>query len=109
MERGVEFRHHLGCRALLRAVDGARSARPRQRVGDVASNLDLRRLPVGVHAPHVDPRQTLQGQPAGGQLEPGFIEQVVAERLRHAATTVVGRTATDADDEVTRASVVRVL
>ena len=59
MERGVEFRHHFRRRALLRAVDGARATRPGQRVGDIAGDLDLRLLPVGVDAAHVDPRQTL--------------------------------------------------
>src|ERR1700687_6247078 len=89
VERGVKVGHHLRRRALLRAVDGARSTRSRQRVGDVASDLDLRFLPVSVNATDVDPRQTLQRQPAEGQLEPGFIEQGVAKRLRHAGDDVV--------------------
>ena len=57
----------------------------------------------------VDAGQLVQCQAAGGKLVPLFVEQVVAEGLGHAGPAVVRRTATDADDEVTRAGVVGVL
>src|SRR5256886_5664815 len=108
-ERGVELGHHLGGRSLLRAVNGTRAIRYGQRVRDVAGDIDLGLLPVRMAAADVDPRQSFQCQAARGELVTVLVKQVIAERLRHAGATVVGRAAADAHDEMPGARVIRML
>src|SRR5207247_2894364 len=100
LEREVELGDYPRRSALLRAVDRARATRTRQRVRDVAGDIDTGLFPVRVDAADVDPRQPFEREAAGGELVPVFVEEVVPERLRHAGTAVVGGAAADADDEM---------
>src|SRR5213082_1964744 len=108
-ERRIQFGHHLRRGPFLGSIDRTGPAGPRERVGDIAGDIDLGLLPVGVHAARMDTSQFLQGQAARGQLVSVAVEKMVTKRLRHAGAPVVGGAAPDAHDKVTRFSVVGVL
>ena len=83
---GVEELHVVRGRALLRAVDGGRTVRTRERVVDVARDHDPGLGERGVEAV---------------ELETGGVgPQVGAQGGQHPDAAVGARTATDPDDEV---------
>nr|GEU28571.1 hypothetical protein [Tanacetum cinerariifolium] len=104
----VQQFHHGGRRALLRAEHVGRALRPRQRVADVAGDVEHAVPDARVQARQVDAVELVQGAAARRQVVAGCVEQAAAKRLHHAGAAVVGGAAANAQHEAAGARVQRI-
>src|SRR5437773_9711381 len=97
-ERGIELTHDLRCGSLLRSVDRGSALRSKQRIANVARNLDRRtdQARIGLAIDTTEPRER---RAALGEVIAASIEKAVAEGARHAGAAVGRRAPTDADED----------
>src|SRR5437868_2200613 len=100
-ERAVELAHHRWRGALLRTEHRARALGTEKRVAHVAGDVDRGTHETRIGLP-VDTRELRERGTAFGKLATRTVEEVIAERARHARTAVVRRASADPDHDAMR-------
>ena len=104
-QRGVELRHLVGRRALLRSVDRRGAALAEQRVVDVGRDGDGDALHPAAQGAEVEAVEVGQRGAAVGKVVVVRVEQPAAERGHHPGAPVGARAAADAEDDLRAAGV----